>query len=207
MKQDFILPLYVTIIAFIVALILHYSGADLHIHKTAVALCSADCETIGSWLTRLGDGWVQVLICCVLGTYYYRKTRYNLSRAWFLAAPLSLIAGAFGQIIKFTFGRPRPKLLPEYDFQWFEVDGVLRGFPSGHTLTSFAIAGIVAGYYGLGGKIVLFTLATLIGLSRITTHNHFAADVVFGAALGYFFGVLLKIISMKNKVKEPNEPR
>jgi undecaprenyl-diphosphatase len=193
MKKDLIVPATIAVIALIVALIMHYSGVDMAVHNAARSMCVDTCTDVSGWVTRLGDGWLQVIICCVCGIFYYRKTNYQLSKLWFYAAPLSLIAGAMGQVLKFLFGRPRPKMLPEmYDFQWLEFAGGLRGFPSGHTLTSFVIVAIVSGNYPLKGKAVLFTLATLVGLSRITTNAHFAADVVFGAALGYFFGILLK---------------
>jgi membrane-associated phospholipid phosphatase len=199
MKKEIILPI-ILITAFLLALLMHYTWVDLLVHQYVDIFCTDNCALASDWITHIGDGWLQVILCCIMGIIYYTKTNYVTSRLWFYAAPISLLAGAMGQIIKFTFGRPRPKLLPElYDFQWFEVAGALRGFPSGHTLTSFAIVAVVASQYNAKGKIILFALACVAGLSRITTNSHFIADVVFGAALGYFFGIVLKNILIKVK--------
>lgn len=198
MRQEIINPLIFVVLALIAGIALHISKADLLIQQASQNLCTGSCLQISDLITHLGDGWLQFIICCAFGIFYYKKTNYVLSKAWFYAGPLSLVAGALGQVIKFTFGRPRPKLLPElYDFQWFEFAGALRGFPSGHTLTSFAIFAIVASHYSTRIKIILFAIASIVGLSRITTNSHFAADVVFGAALGYFFGIVLKKIIIK----------
>ncbi len=203
MKKEITLPAIIAFIAFIVALFMHYIKFDIQVYSLANSTCTGYCVKISELITHLGDGWLQIILCIILGIWYYKQTNYNLSKVWFYAIPLALIAGAIGQIVKFTFGRPRPKLLPEYyDFQWFEFAGSMRGFPSGHTLTSFAIVAIVASNYGTKGKIVLFTLASLIGISRITTNAHFSADVVFGAALGYLLGVVLKNIILDKKLKK-----
>jgi membrane-associated phospholipid phosphatase len=36
--------------------------------------------------------------------------------------------------------------------------------------------------------ILAYSLATLDGISRISSNNHFLADTVFGGALGYAIG-------------------
>ncbi len=63
-------------------------------------------------------------------------------------------------------------------------------FPSGHAMRSFALAATVAGFYPdkkwVG--IVSYSLATMTSLGRVVSKEHWASDVIVGAALGYFIG-------------------
>ena len=63
-------------------------------------------------------------------------------------------------------------------------------FPSGHAMRSFALATTVAGFYPdkkwVG--IVSYSLATMTSLGRVVSKEHWASDVIVGAALGYFIG-------------------
>lgn len=72
-----------------------------------------------------------------------------------------------------------------------------HSFPSGHTTTAFAFASVVAKehewYWGAGA----YSLATLVGLSRIHDNAHYLHDVVFGATIGTSFGIALSNLSKK----------
>jgi len=60
-------------------------------------------------------------------------------------------------------------------------------FPSGHAVSAFAIATVVARRYGHHRWVpwVAYGAATVISFSRVTTRAHFPSDVFLGAALGY----------------------
>jgi membrane-associated phospholipid phosphatase len=111
-----------------------------------------------------------------------------------------LIADVVGGAIKFTAGRARPYLNIDNpaDFQLFRGFGKhdYQSFPSGHTINAFAFASTVtretqfwwphsAWYVGT----VFYGGATLMGLSRIYNNQHWASDVVGGAAIGTLIGV------------------
>ncbi len=63
-------------------------------------------------------------------------------------------------------------------------------FPSGHTMVSFALASYISSEYKdkLWVGISTYTIASLVGLSRINDDKHWASDVFFGAVLGYAVG-------------------
>ena len=63
-------------------------------------------------------------------------------------------------------------------------------FPSGHTTVAFAAATVFALEYKDKPfvPILSYSLATLIGLSRITENKHWITDVFLGAVLGYYTG-------------------
>jgi undecaprenyl-diphosphatase len=64
-----------------------------------------------------------------------------------------------------------------------------HSFPSGHSAASFAAAHALAHFYPKQ-RIPLYTVASLVGLSRIRVGHHFPSDVAVGAAIGLGIGEL-----------------
>ena len=111
-----------------------------------------------------------------------------------------LIATAVGEGIKVAAGRARPYVDTDdpHDFQLFRgfSEDKYRSFPSGHTIAAFAFASTAtretqfwwphsAWYVGT----VMYGGATLMGLSRMYNNQHWASDVMGGAALGTLIGL------------------
>ena len=90
------------------------------------------------------------------------------------------------EILKTATGRQRP-LEKDGGGQFFQGSD---GFPSGHTIESFALASVIAHQYHNKKAVVIlaYGLATAIGASRFTARQHFASDVVAGGAMGWFIG-------------------
>lgn len=63
-------------------------------------------------------------------------------------------------------------------------------FPSGHALTSFAVATAVAAHPGAPKwlKITLISTAAAISISRVTGYRHWPSDVYFGSFSGILIG-------------------
>lgn len=59
-----------------------------------------------------------------------------------------------------------------------------HSFPSGHTASAFAGASFLQQRYGWNFGVPAYVAATLVGISRITSHEHHWYDVVAGAAIG-----------------------
>jgi membrane-associated phospholipid phosphatase len=114
-----------------------------------------------------------------------------------------LFADVLGGGIKMLAGRQRPvvDVKNPYSFQlWRGFQGdQYRSFPSGHTITSFAFASTLtretqfwwphAGFY-VG--TLFYGGAALVGLSRMYNNQHWASDVMAGAAIGTIVG--LKVV-------------
>jgi membrane-associated phospholipid phosphatase len=98
--------------------------------------------------------------------------------------------------IKLLTGRSHPSDIPAHgNFRdtWFKYQGTITNpgsFPSGHALTAFATAAVIAKRYRRHRWVpwLVYTGATAIALSRIPDQAHFPSDVFAGAAMGYILG-------------------
>jgi membrane-associated phospholipid phosphatase len=102
--------------------------------------------------------------------------------------------------LKFVAGRARPYASADNaaNFQFFRglKSDDYRSFPSGHTTSAFAFAAAVSSETQrwwprtrwIFGPII-YGGATLTGVSRIYNRQHWATDVMAGAAIGTFVGV------------------
>jgi membrane-associated phospholipid phosphatase len=103
-------------------------------------------------------------------------------------------------LLKGLVGRSRPFVTADsnpHDFAFGHgfTNGDRQSFPSGHTTTAFAAAAAVTAETGrwwprstwVVGPL-MYTGASLVGLSRMYHNKHWASDVALGAAIGTFAG-------------------
>lgn len=118
-----------------------------------------------------------------------------------------LLSGGSAEVSKFIFHRHRPDDNdPPNPYLWegpFQFTTDYTSFPSGHTTTAFAVASVLA--HGYKDKIWIgltsYTVAALVGISRINDGKHWATDAIAGAALGTFIGTTLSKINFTDKPK------
>ena len=132
--------------------------------------------------TRGGDGWLWGLLALALLLVGGMEALPALAAA--AAATMSGIAVFVW--LKRKIRRRRPcaihphawaRLLPPDKFS----------FPSGHTITAFAVSLPIGLYYPPLMVLLLFC-ATSVAVSRILLGMHFLSDVVAGSALGSLLG-------------------
>jgi len=75
-------------------------------------------------------------------------------------------------------------------------NGEFFAWPSGHTSSTVTLATVMNEYYGPWVGLPLYALSGLVMYERMETGEHWASDVVFGAALGYVVG---KVVASKDK--------
>jgi membrane-associated phospholipid phosphatase len=66
-----------------------------------------------------------------------------------------------------------------------------KGFPSGHTSSSFAAAATLHKRHGWEVGVPAHIVATFVGVARVKADKHFVHDVIAGAAIGEAAGWLL----------------
>ncbi len=96
------------------------------------------------------------------------------------------LASVVGGILKIVIGRMRPifyDALNMTGFFPFTNDWAFHSMPSGHTMASFA-ALVTIGLLAPRAKWFTWTLAIIIGMSRVCAGMHWPSDVIFGAFIG-----------------------
>ncbi len=148
-------------------------------------------ETSCSIITQLGSVPFNLAL---IGSFYLGGALFKNNRAR-ETAQLSLKsllhAYVVSQVLKRIFHRQRPYVENGVD-RWFiyKKGNDYRSFPSGHATHAWSVATVIAGMYKdkPAVPIICYSLATLVGLSRMTENKHWASDVLVGAVLGYSIG-------------------
>ena len=140
--------------------------------------------------TRGGDGWLWYAAGLVVALFGGSE-RYQALGAAVIATAIGI---ALFLKLKRSFGRKRPCALEPHCWATLLPPDQFS-FPSGHTITAFAVTVSLGVYYPamLPG---LFFCAVSVALSRILLGMHFLSDVIaggmIGAMLGYGSAILLR---------------
>ena len=82
--------------------------------------------------------------------------------------------------------RPYTSVNNQYEFEWFNSDGELQAFPSGHMVVAATTSTILAERINTWwARAILYPFALLTGYARMYNDKHWLSDIIFGAALGY----------------------
>lgn len=134
--------------------------------------------------TRCGDGWLWYAMGLAVALYGGPHRFHAL-----LAAVLAVSAGiALFIELKRAIRRPRPCTLEPHCWAHLLPPDQFS-FPSGHTITAFAVALALRGFYPELLPGLLFC-AISIAASRVVLGMHFLSDVLAGATLGAMLGAL-----------------
>ena|SRR5271166_1886064 len=132
--------------------------------------------------TRCGDGWFWAF--CGIAVLASHNPDKN---AAFLAAAIAAATGILlFTILKKCVGRRRPCTLEKHCWATLLPPDQFS-FPSGHSITAFAVAVPLSLFYPIAAPI-LFTLAASIAMSRIILGLHFLTDVIAGSLVGSVLG-------------------
>lgn len=123
------------------------------------------------------------------GLFFYGKaTKHEkIAATSFVAVETFVVSSAYTFILKQAIHRERPyqSLFP-FAFHGPFASRYYTSMPSGHTQAAFSVASVFARSYKEKKWVapVCYTLASLVGISRIYDNKHWLSDVVIGAALG-----------------------
>ncbi len=157
-------------------------------------------------ITELGGNYgLYALGAFGLGSVLF-KNEYG-KQSTILASQAFITSSIWIRITKILSGRERPSATYTNSkleggawygpFAQLDQDLAIRkpassfdAFASGHTATAFSIATVIATRYKniKVVPIITYTLASLVGISRLTEHEHWASDVFVGAVFGYLCG-------------------
>src|SRR6185436_13866001 len=83
-----------------------------------------------------------------------------------------LLSQLYVQTLKYTVRRERPDQSNNLSF------------PSGHSASAFATAGVLQRHYGWKVGVPATVVAAYVATARVHDNKHYLSDVIFGAAMG-----------------------
>ena len=108
-----------------------------------------------------------------------------------LVVGAGLITWLLAKEVKDAVERARPPAYLE-DVHVREGTGAGLGFPSGHAALAAVMVTVLWPYCGRSVRVVAVTLAVLVSLARLYFGAHLPLDVIGGAALGVFVGLVIR---------------
>lgn len=145
-----------------------------------------DVGLAGHWYVLAVAGWAwSRLRASAAHTVAAWEHWRGWARSWGFMVVAMLTSGIAIHVLKFIFGRYRPKHL-------FDPDGAVyaflpfsgeQGFPSGHSQAIWAACLALAILFP-AQRFWLFALAAGVAFSRAVIGQHFLADVIMGSVVG-----------------------
>lgn len=145
---------------------------------------------VSTWGSRLGSAYSLIPISA--GFYFWGTDKHDerFRETGLIGFEALTDTALLGEAVKLVADRARP----------YEPGGTGRfengrsrwnsGFPSGHALSTWAMASVIAHQYPHPRivPIIAYALASTVVVARVGARQHFPGDVVAGSALGWFVG-------------------
>ena len=133
------------------------------------------------------------IILWIAGIATKSTTLRRLAVIAFLGAT---IAGLFDDCFRLTLGRPRPDTLSHTELSdrfygpFIALRGGFQSFPSGHAASTFGMGiALLMAEWRLG--LVTTFIAFAVIWARMELGRHYPSDVLVGAIIGIYFGLLV----------------
>ena len=159
-------------------------------------------RTLSPAITKMGSWGAWGTVAAFLGVGLIGGDQKSTETA-VLATSAMLQCQLVSGVLKGLSGRQRPEYAagedhwygPQGFFKRFEkgLMGKYDSFPSGHAITAFSLATVVAMQYSdtVWVPILSYTVAAGVGLSRVTESKHWLSDALVGGVLGHVIGRLV----------------
>jgi undecaprenyl-diphosphatase len=132
--------------------------------------------------TRGGDGWLWWL-CAAFILASHQDAGYRAIAAGTLAGALGIL---LFRLLKTMVKRRRPCHIEPHSWSHLLPPDQFS-FPSGHSLTAFAVATSLGQFYPYALPTLLLCAAS-IAISRVVLGMHFLSDVIAGSLIGALVG-------------------
>ena len=159
-------------------------------------------DLIFTYITKMGEAGAIGIGALIL---LFVRIRYGM-----ILPIIGLSVLTLSLTLKRFFAQPRPKTFFHKMVENLEitlpdmyVNLGFNSFPSGHTMSAFALYGFMALCFKnkfLG--ILFFLIALAVGISRMILTQHFLEDVIAGSLLGIFIALLFYRIQLRSKFDE-----
>ena len=167
-------------------------------------------DTAGRFFMNFGDGVFTVPIAAGLYIYgdSYNDERYK--RAGLLGVETMAVTAILTGCIKITLQRPLPSSGLPYNTWYSSWDYSFEdlAFPSGHTSSAFSFATILTTEFPDNTllAVIAYTTASLTAVSMVQEDQHWASDILPGAALGYYTAKKIESMQPRKSAQGGREP-
>ena len=163
-------------------------AADRYIQRAAPD--NATLVRVGNDASYLGE--VYTLIPIGAGMYFLgtRLGRDHLRETGLLSIEALADAGLVDLVLKSALGRERPYQGNGNGAFQQSPNRINSSFPSGHTISTFAMASVVAHEYPHHWWVtaMIYGYGAGVAVARLAADKHFPGDVVAGGVMGWFIG-------------------
>jgi undecaprenyl-diphosphatase len=136
----------------------------------------------GVWLTKVmivfSNLYLWLGLWLLLSILMFKKNKKDVLKMWLTIAIVTAVVIG----LKFLIQMERPEEVGYFIVKY--------AFPSLHTALAFGVVPFLSKIFRK--EKLWFSLAILIGLSRLYLLSHFLSDVVFGAFLGYLIALTVE---------------
>jgi len=165
-----------------------YQYIDSRVQDESQEIKGGALNTVFGGVSDFGLGRTQAIAFVSTSAIAFLSRNQKLKQTVITWGGALLINSAITEQVKITFQRHRPNTGDPYNtFDWSHGSGFNRSFASAHTSNAFTTATIFATMYKNNRWVpyVAYGLASMVGISRIYHNEHWASDVMAGAAIGF----------------------
>ena len=148
---------------------------------------SGQIPALDGFMTTMSEPYTWILVGTIMSVFAFR-TKNSLLLITIIGSLVSLaVADLLSfEVIKPLFARERPCWMLVHVNMVLGKCGGSYGFTSNHAANAFAVWFVAARSFGVRSpaSVVVLTLATIVGISRVYLGLHFVGDVLGGAILG-----------------------
>ena len=145
----------------------------------------------GTWGSRFGAAYFVVPVSAGLYVAGTGEHDQRLRQTGLIGFEALIDVNLVGEALKIATDRARPLESDGKGRFWDSPNGPWSSsFPSGHSLSAWALASVIAHQYPHPRivSILAYGLASTVALARVGARRHFPGDVVAGSAMGWFIG-------------------
>lgn len=179
---------------------------DGDIQEWVQAERSPSSDDIAKMMSHLGDGGVLIGLMTALYASGEIFDSSSLRKTALLSLESWLTAGFVVTSLKFVAGRARPGISESSrTLHPFSFRSRYTSFPSGHSVSAFAVAtSIACQSRKTYVDILAYSLASAVALSRVHNNEHWASDVFIGSSLGYFIARKIYFLDKNRSLNKLN---
>lgn len=158
----------------------HTAGAMINNHnQTRLNISNA--------ISQLGAGYTTGGVAAAFYLIGRAKGDARAKETGLLSGEALIDSAIVIEAAKLVSQRPRPHI-DDASGEFFDIG---TSFPSGHAVSAWSLATVIASEYGKKRPLLrfgIYGLATAVSVSRFTAEKHFLSDALVGSAVGYGIG-------------------